>query len=688
MAIKEFNIRINGVEQETKSTGKLADNLGEVNVKMKEVSASAKDVADAYKKDFQDVMEYIVVQMSKIGAIVTELNTHVGQAINKNIEAGEKLVKNMEKSADSGLSSIKIKAIEASTLIEGYISKVTNKTEEQSAKLAEQVDKNKELLDEYFEIVKNYSEKDRQTGILNLKAHKENLEIRISGLKRLKTEMETAASNTRIYYDTVNLQYAEDSEEFKKNIEKKEAALKVFQANIKETDDFLKEYSSSYLGAWKKQYSEIKDNLDELSTDIENKVKKSTKGLGDILTKYDEGKKEVEGYFKEIDKEEKEYNEQKYNDKIEKLDKEKEKLREEATKNEKEKAQLEKEQKEANAKAEKYRSDIKKIEDAFEIKDAKAENIDTTTNVVEKSASTLNLTEEASSTENKEDKDIVAPASEEEINAARERIAELENLAKTEEELAANKQIAIEEANNRITESNRSVLLEQMRIEDEKTKLEEEKNKKIAEIEAREEKRKKQLELIEKIRKKAQLVKDIAEATAAIAKGVAVAWAKGPILGPALAALVAIKGAFQLKTMTAQLAKFADGGLLNGKRHSQGGMRIEGTNMEVEGGEYVVNRESTSKNLGLVRYINSERRELKPADIESFFARSSQGFEPSFRRMFEDGGQLPAVDPNSSIDNEALIYAIKNIRIEPRVAVTDIHKVQDTMVSVDGWTGV
>jgi hypothetical protein len=86
---------------------------------------------------------------------------------------------------------------------------------------------------------------------------------------------------------------------------------------------------------------------------------------------------------------------------------------------------------------------------------------------------------------------------------------------------------------------------------------------------------------------------------------------------------------------------FADGGLLKGKRHSQGGMRIEGTNMEVEGGEYVVNRISTDKNLGLVKYINEQCRELKPNDLNAFFSRSSQGLQPFFKRMLADGGQLP-----------------------------------------------
>lgn len=220
------------------------------------------------------------------------------------------------------------------------------------------------------------------------------------------------------------------------------------------------------------------------------------------------------------------------------------------------------------------------------------------------------------------------------------------------------------------------------------------------ELQAKKAKKQAEQEKIEKLNRKATLLKNIGEAISNVSQGVTKALSYGPFLGPVLAAVVATAGAVQVGIMTKQLAKFADGGLLNGKRHAQGGMRIEGSNIEVEGGEYVVNRESTSKNLGLVRYINSERRELKPADINSYFNRLP-GFSPSpleragvrsggasYRRMFEDGGQLPAIETTKNIDNESLIQAIRSIRIEPRVAVTDIHRVQDSMVGVDGWTGV
>lgn len=51
--------------------------------------------------------------------------------------------------------------------------------------------------------------------------------------------------------------------------------------------------------------------------------------------------------------------------------------------------------------------------------------------------------------------------------------------------------------------------------------------------------------------------------------------------------------------------RFAKGGVLNGNPHSNGGMPILGSNMVVEGGEYVVNKEATKNNLPLLEKINS-----------------------------------------------------------------------------------
>lgn len=52
------------------------------------------------------------------------------------------------------------------------------------------------------------------------------------------------------------------------------------------------------------------------------------------------------------------------------------------------------------------------------------------------------------------------------------------------------------------------------------------------------------------------------------------------------------------------LKQAARGGLLSGPSHSHGGMPIVGSNIEVEGGEFVVNKNATRDNLGLLQSIN------------------------------------------------------------------------------------
>lgn len=51
----------------------------------------------------------------------------------------------------------------------------------------------------------------------------------------------------------------------------------------------------------------------------------------------------------------------------------------------------------------------------------------------------------------------------------------------------------------------------------------------------------------------------------------------------------------------------ARGGLLNGPSHAKGGIPVGNTGVEVEGGEYVVNKRSTAKNLSLLNQINSDK---------------------------------------------------------------------------------
>lgn len=701
---KELTIKINGAD----NVDKLSDSLDKVDVKTQKISLSAQEVADSYKKNFQQVMEFIVLQMAKIGAIITELNTHVEQAIQKNVEVGEKSVQNIEKTSDTILASITEKAVSASAIMEEWLKKITNQSEEQDVVLSERLAKNKELIESLEKAEKEYARKNRDLGILNIKERKENVETRIEELTRLKTEFENTLMQTRLQYDKMSIVYDKDSEEFKKVQEEKAAELEKLQEKIKEVNKGLVESNSSYKAVWETQHAEIEKKMTSLyktgdqedGGKIKEYIDKYTYGFKDFSDKLDKGIKEVNAEYDKTAKAEKKLNESKYNKKIENLDKELEKVNAEVTRNKKEKEQLEKDQDAATQKAEKYKKDIATIKESFEIKetdkDAETDNsdTDTTTADVALKNNSLSLPDETSPDaplsegEQEEDKNKITPPSDEEMEAAQTRIAELEKLAAEEEQIAADKKEHIETVDKAITESNRSALLEQMRIADEKTKLEEEKAQKEKEIEEKAQKQKDRLAKIEKVRAKAQAVYDMAVSTKDIAKGVAIAWGKGPILGPPLAALVAVQGAIQLKVMAEQLKYLEDGGLLKGRRHSQGGMRIEGTNIEVEGGEYVINRESTDKNLALVRYINSHRKELTAKDMDSFFSKASTGYEPPFRTMFASGGQMPAISNPNSIDNEALVDAIQSIKITPKVAVTDIIRVQDEMAEVQGWSGI
>ena len=202
------------------------------------------------------------------------------------------------------------------------------------------------------------------------------------------------------------------------------------------------------------------------------------------------------------------------------------------------------------------------------------------------------------------------------------------------------------------------------------------------------EKAEKEKEKLERQQKKNEMKQQIIQGVANIALGVAKALgAAPPPFNYALAAIVGAMGAVQVGIMTKQLSKMADGGLLNGKRHSAGGMRIEGTSIEVEGGEYVINRMSTQRNLGLVRYINSQRRELSAEDVNGYFASSGvHGRMPAFRTMFAEGGQLPAEDAMDTYGDNAVLRAIESINFQPVVSVVDIANVQQSMTQVTEWT--
>ena len=164
---------------------------------------------------------------------------------------------------------------------------------------------------------------------------------------------------------------------------------------------------------------------------------------------------------------------------------------------------------------------------------------------------------------------------------------------------------------------------------------------------------KKQQDALEKKRRQQEKRASIVQATINAFTAVSNALAVQPwFLGLALSGVALGLGMANVAQIASQ--QYANGGLLNGKRHSQGGMKIQGTNMEVEGGEYVTNRASTNANLPLLEYINSNRRTLTKDDLIKFYDNGKTTLiNRPMQTKFEEGGQLPqlSVDVKSLMNN-------------------------------------
>jgi multidrug efflux pump subunit AcrA (membrane-fusion protein) len=212
----------------------------------------------------------------------------------------------------------------------------------------------------------------------------------------------------------------------------------------------------------------------------------------------------------------------------------------------------------------------------------------------------------------------------------------------------------------------------------EEKRLAKEKEKREAEI-AKKEKQMKRLELV------SQIAQGIANTAAGVTKALGLVFP----LNLVVAGIVGAMGAVQVGIMAKQLTKLAKGGEINGPSHDNGGVRIHGTNIEVEGGEYVVNKDTTRKNKGLVSFINSQRKALTADDINNFFNKPAQAYEGGIKTYLADGGEIPTIENNvsTSIDYEELADAMGNIKIEPKVAVTDIMDATDQVTTVRDLSG-
>lgn len=171
---------------------------------------------------------------------------------------------------------------------------------------------------------------------------------------------------------------------------------------------------------------------------------------------------------------------------------------------------------------------------------------------------------------------------------------------------------------------------------------------------------------IEKKSKRAEIFGNLASAIANIATGITAALKQG-IAGMVTIPIISAAGAIQTATIATQLAqvsKMEKGGLLSGPRHSEGGIKAGG--VEMEGGEYVVNRRATKRYLPLLEEVNA-------------WGNTGKGDG----KKFANGGifTLQNLASTSTWNDRKIVEAIA--RMQPVVAVTDITKVQNRVAVVD-----
>lgn len=173
---------------------------------------------------------------------------------------------------------------------------------------------------------------------------------------------------------------------------------------------------------------------------------------------------------------------------------------------------------------------------------------------------------------------------------------------------------------------------------------------------------------------KVQLIESIVNTALAVTKTFsAYPMPFAAILGGIVSALGAIQQAIIIK----QMSKLADGGLLSGPSHANGGIPVGNTGVEVEGGEYVVNKRSTAKYLPLLQSINEEGARHKTVANQI--------------GKMADGGQLNYERINSNLDSlstaSIVASAIGGIEMHPVVSVVDINRGQRNYTEVRQLAG-
>lgn len=283
--------------------------------------------------------------------------------------------------------------------------------------------------------------------------------------------------------------------------------------------------------------------------------------------------------------------------------------------------------------------------------------------------------------------DMRVAAIEAQISDLEDEYSELEKAYQKQEELVQKHTDKVSDIENELKTARgdrRAYLVEQLNSERRAQieALQEEEN-----IERKKQQNEKKQEALDKKRQREQKKAAKAQAIISGALTIANALATTPFIPVGIAMGALATGLVAVQIAKINSTQYADGGLLNGKSHSQGGIPVGNTGIEVEGNEYVVNKKSTQANLPLIDYINSNRRKLTRDDLINFFDNGKQGLiNKGIRTKFAEGGQLPEV---GEIDVKSLInYEPEQDNRPIQVQVVDIINATDNVRQVQTMAGL
>lgn len=264
------------------------------------------------------------------------------------------------------------------------------------------------------------------------------------------------------------------------------------------------------------------------------------------------------------------------------------------------------------------------------------------------------------------------------IEEAQDKLDEVSELHDEAVEKVAESQDRISELNDKMRESSGAQLEQYKQQMVDEMLLLQQREQEEKRLQKEKEKREKELEKKQHEQRKQDMQVQLLESITATALGVMKAFAQfGPIMGAIMGGIISTIGAVQQAIIMKQISKMADGGLLSGPSHANGGIPVGNTGVEVEGGEYVVNKRSTAKYLPLLQSINEEGARHKTVANQI--------------GKMADGGQLNYERINSNLDSlstaSIVASAISGIDLHPVVSVVDINREQRNYTEVRQLAG-